>query len=482
VRSPHVSRAASAVFVLLAACATLPAASAASSPAAATARPITVYVAPAGSDTAAGTGSAPYATIQHAVDVLAAHPGGGTVVLDGGRYHQRVALHQVSDITVTAAPGQDAILDGSGLRVPDGRSAMVDVSGSTGVTVAGLEITGYRTSAIAGMPIGVYVHGGDTRITLTGLHVHDMGNDNETLGSMDMNAHGIAAYGDSPTRAISGLTIADNEVDHLRLGASESVVVNGNVEGWSITGNRIHDDDNIGIDAIGYEPTLPAPYRYTGLNRARDGVISGNTVVNIKSEGNPAYWSDGSWCNCADGIYVDGGTRITIAGNNTVRDDIGIEVAAENPKGAADHVTVTGNRISESRYVGIATGGYCDGGEDCGGVGTGRSYDNTFTGNTLRDNNTDDDGSPQFLIQYYEQDNRISGNTICATGDQNLLIGTVPRSGSGSGDIVEGNTYASASAAASAQWGWRAVTYTGFAAYRAATGLDAHSTYHAGAC
>jgi hypothetical protein len=471
--------------VLLAACAALPAASAAPAASSGTPssdRPATVYVAPAGSDTAPGTRAAPYATIQHAVDALAARPGGGTVVVDGGRYHQRVRLHQVSDITITAAPGQGAVLDGAGLQVPDGRSAMIDISGSTDVTVTGLEITGYRTSAIAGMPIGVYVHGGDTRITLSGLHVHDMGNFNPTLGSMDMNAHGIAAYGDSPTRAITGLSIADNEVDHLHLGASESVVVNGNVDGWRITGNRVHDDDNIGIDAIGYEPTLAAPYRYTDLNRARNGVISGNTVVNIKSEGNPAYWSDGSWCNCADGLYVDGGTHITISGNTTVRDDIGIEVAAENPKGAADHVTVAGNRISESRYVGIATGGYCDGGEDCGGVGTGRSFDNTFTGNTLRDDNTDNDGSPQFLIQYHEQDNRITGNTICATGDQNLLIGTVPRSSSGAGDVVDGNTYAAAADAASAQWGWHGTTYTGLAAYRAATGLDTHSGYHDGAC
>jgi hypothetical protein len=295
-----------------------------------------------------------------------------------------------------------------------------------------------------------------------------------------MNAHGIAAYGDSPTTAISGLTISDNEVDHLHLGASESVVVNGDVDGWAITGNRIHDDNNIGIDAIGYEPTLSPPYRYTDRNRARNGVISGNTVLEIKSEGNPAYWSDGAWCNCADGIYVDGGTHIAISGNTTANDDIGIEVAAENPEGAADHVTVADNRISESRYVGIATGGYCDGGADCGGVKTGRSFDNTFVGNVLRENNTDDDGSPQFLIQYYEHDNRITGNTICATGDETLLIGTVPRSVSGAGDVVSGNAYSAAADANSARWGWHGVTYTGFAAYRAATGLDTGSVYHDG--
>jgi hypothetical protein len=305
-----------------------------------------------------------------------------------------------------------------------------------------------------------------------------MGNDNGTLGSMAMNAHGIAAYGDSPTRSISALTITGNEVDHLKLGASESVVVNGNVDGWAITGNHVHDDNNIGIDAIGYEPTLPPAYRYTDLDRARNGVISANVVENIISAGNPAYWSPTGWCNCADGLYVDGGTHITIAGNTSRAADIGIEVAAENPRGAADHVTVHANTVTDSRYVGITTGGYCDGGQDCGAVQTGKSYANSFTGNLLRNNNTDHDGSPEFLIQYHESDNQITGNTICAAGPGILLLGTVARSTSGPGDTVDGNTYSAPTATtATAQWGWHGITYTGFSAYRAATGLDTHSSF-----
>jgi hypothetical protein len=437
----------------------------------------TVYVAPNGSDAAAGTLAAPFATIQHAIDAL---PGGGTVVVRGGSYAQRVSLHDVNGVTVTAAAGEHPVLDGSTLKVPAGRSAMVDIADSTSVTVHGLEITGYRTSDIAGMPIGIYVHGGDSGVTISADRVHDMGNDNGTLGSMAMNAHGIAAYGDNPARPISGLTIDGDEVDHLKLGASESVVVNGNVDGWRITGDHVHDDNNIGIDAIGFEPTLPGAYRYTDLNRARNGVISGNVVENIISAGNPAYWSATGWCNCADGVYVDGGTHIDIADNVTHADDIGIEVAAENARGAADHVTVEGNTVSDSRYVGITTGGYCDGGQDCGGVQTGRSFANTFTGNVLRNDNTDHDGSPEFLIQYHESGNRITGNTICAAGPGTLLIGTVARSTSGQGDVVDGNRYSAAAVGAdAARWGWRGRTYTGFGVYRAATGLDADSSFSA---
>ena len=438
-----------------------------------------LYVAPDGSDANTGTAGSPLATVQHAVTILR-RAGGGTVELRAGSYAQRVMLHGAAGITVTAAPGEHAVLDGSTLRPPTGRSAMVDIADSTDVTISGLDITGYRTTDITAMPIGVYIHGGDTGITVSGNRVHDLGNDNGTLGSMDMNAHGIAAYGDSVTTPISSLTISGNEVDHLRLGASESVVVNGDVDGWRITGNRIHDDDNIGIDAIGFEPTLPPAYRYSDLNRARDGLIAGNTVQNIISEGNPAYWSPTGWCNCADGVYVDGGTHIDIANNTVHAADIGIEVAAENPRGAADHVNVTGNSVRDSRYVGITTGGYCDGGKDCGGVKTGASFANTFTDNTLADDNTDHDGSPEFLIQYHESGDTITGNRICAAGPGILLIGTVPRSTSGAGDSVDGNSYSAAAATAgTAQWGWHAATYTGFDAYRAATGLDAHSVFTA---
>jgi hypothetical protein len=434
----------------------------------------TVYVAPGGSDSADGSRAHPFAGIQHAIAALG---DGGTVVLRGGSYAQRVNLAGVHDVAMLAESGEHPVLDGSSLKVPTGRSAMITIADSTGVTIRGLDITGYRTNDITAMPIGIYVHGGDTGIHIVDNHVHGLGNHNGTQGSMDMNAHGIAVYGDSAAQPVHDLTIESNEVDHLTLGASESVVVNGNVDGWRITGNRIHDDNNIGIDAIGYEQTISGKDRYTDINRARNGYIGFNDVERINSQGNPAYYSDGTYCNCADGVYVDGGTGIVIEHNVAVGNDIGIEVAAENPKGAADHVTVRDNRITGSWFVGITTGGYCDGGADCGGVGTGRSFDNVFTGNLLYDNNTDRDGSPEFLVQYHESDNTITGNTICAAGGGVLALGTVPRSDSGRGDVVDHNRYSAAGASpTAARWGWAGTTYVGWSTYRNATGLDAHST------
>ncbi|MFF1634139.1 hypothetical protein [Leifsonia sp. NPDC058248] len=435
----------------------------------------TLIVAVNGNDHAAGTVSAPLATLQEAVKRL---PAGGTVDIRGGRYYQKLDLTGVTGVTVEAYPHEHVILDGSRFKPADGRSAMVNISNSSQVTLTGLDITDYRSKELNAMPIGIYVHGAGDHLLISGNHVHDLGNDNQTLGSFDINAHGIAAYGDNAAHSITDLTISGNTVDHLSLGASESVVVNGNVDGWSISNNDIHDNNNIGIDAIGYEPTLSGANRYTDLNRARNGVISGNRVSYIRSQGNPAYWEDGTWCNCADGIYVDGGTHIAVRNNVVTGNDIGVEVAAENAPGSADFVEVRSNTITNSLYVGIATGGYCDGASDCGDVVTGRSHDNRFIGNTLRNNNKLNYDSPEILVQFYAYDNVFQSNTITATNDAGALLGTVDRADA---DKVSGhnrsdyNTFA-VSGTTKVAFGWLGQTYSSFKAYQKATGQDLHST------
>jgi hypothetical protein len=45
-----------------------------------------------------------------------------------------------------------------------------------------------------------------------------------------------------------------------RTGNSESLTINGNVTHFQVTNNLVHDNDNIGIDAIGFEGTGPVGY------------------------------------------------------------------------------------------------------------------------------------------------------------------------------------------------------------------------------
>jgi hypothetical protein len=432
----------------------------------------TLYVSPHGSDTARGTAHSPLRTPQLAVDRLGRS--GGTVWFAGGRYaRQRIVVTGRAHITLRAAPGATPVLDGAGLTPPDGRSGMLEIRDSSDIAVLGLTMTGYRTSALSAVPIGIYVTGAGHSIRLRGNHVHHLGNDNGTLGSFDMNAHGIAVYGTKPAESISDVSIDSNELDHLVLGASETLVLNGNVDGWSVTHNVIHDNNNIGIDAIGFEDTITGPARFTDVNRARHGLIAYNRVSRIISEGNPAYWEDGSWCNCADGIYVDGGGSITIAGNQVDASDIGIEVASEWKQGRTDAIRVSGNTVTRSRFTGLAVGGYDQ--------DRGEAYDITVTGNFLRGNNTLRDGSPELLLQYYVHDTTITHNTVISTnpGQAVLLQRVEPAGGAAKNArlVLDRNTYGGRVPAGQELYVWNGVERQGLAAYRAASGQDRHSTY-----
>ena len=435
------------------------------------AAPSVLYVSPTGSDSAAGTEAAPKRTPQAAVDALG--PDGGVVRLATGRYGSRVEIVDRSHVTVEPAPGAVPVLDGAGLTVPADRVGMVEVTDSSDVVVRGLEITGWRTTSVASVPVGILVTGGGAGVRLESNHVHHLGNDNGTRGSMEMNAHGIAVYGTDTSTPLSDVDIVGNEVDHVVLGASEAVVVNGNVDGWTVTGNHVHHADNIGIDAIGYEGTVPRSVRYTDVNRARNGVISDNLVTDIVTRGNPAYWDGDGWCNCAGGIYVDGGRSITISGNTITRADIGIEVAAEDHRGTTNDITVTGNTITESAWVGLAIGGYDS--------SRGSAHDVLVNENTLRGNNTLNDGSPEVLLQYKVHDTQIVDNSITSTHpDYAVLVSRVPRAGSAAENrnvVLDRNDYGAPVAASEAVFFWAAPEIVGFARWQTRSGQDRASTF-----
>lgn len=82
---------------------------------------------------------------------------------------------------------------------------------------------------------------------------------------------------------LEGIIIAGNKVHDCKLGSGESVVLNGNVENFKILNNLIHDNNNIGIDCIGFAGTAP------WNDQARSGLVSGNGVYKISSRGNSAY-------------------------------------------------------------------------------------------------------------------------------------------------------------------------------------------------
>jgi len=203
------------------------------------------------------------------------------------------------------------------------------------------------------------------------------------------------------------------------------MVLNGNVTDFTVSNNVVHDNNNIGIDFIGYEQGVcPDPAQ----NQARNGVCAGNTIYNITSVNNPAYGGDQS----ADGIYVDGGKDIVIEGNNVYLADIRIELASEGPNqvinGGPDPagseltsgVILRNNLIHDNYTVGLDIGGY-----DADRGGTDHC---TIVNNTFYNNDTLQWGQGEFQIQYYATNNVFKNNILYANEDAvfvNNLYGAV---------------------------------------------------------
>lgn len=409
----------------------------------------TYYVATTGSDHSDGSAVAPWRTVQHAVSTV---PAGATVQVAGGTYNELVTITRSGSaaagyITLMSAPGQTATIDGSGLGVPRGQQGLVTLMNVSYVRVMGLQLQNYTSNSSSLVPLGLYIQGTGDHIEILDNHIHDIATTVQTSAG---NAFGLAAYG-TATTPISNLIIDGNELDHLTTGYSESLTVNGNVQNWQVTNNSVHDNDNIGIVAIGFEGTAPS----LSVDQARNGWIAGNTVYNITSTTNPAYNYEPS----ADGIYVDGGTQITIEQNNVQAADLGIELASEHYGRETSYVTARNNLVMNSNVAGISIGGYASnrGGTDhC-----------VIINNTLFENDTLQSGGGEFQIQYHASNNLFANNILYANS-QGLLVNSFVSSNTPPA-LLENDLYFTSSGAAAAYWVWNARTDTGLGDFQQAS-------------
>jgi hypothetical protein len=344
------------------------------------------YVATTGNNSNPGTQAAPWRTIQYAADTARA---GSTVNVRGGIYEELLSINASGNatdgfITFRSYPGETAVLD-AGHFAPSGRQGVLTIHNQSYVRIEGFEIRNFRTAEHRLAPLGISVMGAGSHIELLKNNVHHIeqnfnGRDGPGHGA---NGFGIAVYGTDAKTPITDLIIDGNEVHHLKTGSSESLVVNGNVTNFRITHNAVHDNNNIGIDVIGFERTAPDP----AVDQARDGVVSGNLVYNITSRGNPAYQNEEN----SDGIYVDGGTRILIEQNVMHDVDFGIELASEHKDRATSYITARNNLIYHCHTAGISIGGYAP--------ERGHTDHSTVVNNTLYDNDTSGTGSGEFQMQ-----------------------------------------------------------------------------------
>jgi hypothetical protein len=416
----------------------------------------THYVSSAGLDSQDGSYLSPWRTIQHTANSV--NPG-DTVCVRGGTYNEIVSITRSGSATGGAIvfqnyPGEVPSIVGTNLGVPNGQWGLITLQNVSFVEVRGFEIGYFTTGSTSAVPIGIYVTGAGTDLRIVRNHIHDI---STTAAGCAANAFGLKVDGTSATASINQLTISRNELDHLVLGCSESLSLDGNVQNWSILDNTIHDSNNIGIGAIGFEGVSPDP----SYDRVRDGVISGNTVYAITSFGNPAYGNQYS----ADGIYIDGGTRITIERNLVHHVDLGIEIASEHAGHTSSYVLARSNIVYSSNSAGMSIGGY---------DGTRGGTDHcTLINNTLLHDDSAGTHSGEFQIQYHATNNVFENNIVYANS-QALLVNAF------TGDTttpanLDYNLYFADGGSGSATWVWNGVTYSGVAAYQSGSAQDANT-------
>jgi len=410
------------------------------------------YVSTTGKDTNPGTEALPWKTIQHAANTVIA---GDTVYVRAGTYHESVSMaHSGSaaagSIVFQSYPGELAIVDGTGVACcGDDILGLFNLVGSFSyIILEGFEIQNFTSNNVDNEPAGIHFDGSGTYLQVLNNTVHGI---TETAG-VNGNAHGIGFYGSSVT-PITNLTISGNDVYGMKTGNSETITLDGNVIGFTISGNIVHDNDNIGIDATGFYKTGP-----TGHDQASKGVISANTVYNITSIDNPAYSSYG-----ADGIYCDGCTQVLIERNLVYNCDLNIEAASENGGRDTSYVTVNNNLVYGANVAGISIGGYS--------ATVGGSDHIAIVNNTLFNNNVTDNGG-DFQIQFHATNNIFENNIVYA-GTQGVVLNGDEDS-TASPVTADYNIYYTA---VPPQWTYQNKDYYTLADYQKASGQDAHSHF-----
>ena len=316
----------------------------------------TYYVATNGTDRNDGLSiSHPFRTIQKAADAASS---GDRVFVRGGIYNEAVVIEgsgtKSAPILFQNYNGEDPVIDGTGINAEAG----VYLPGNDYVIFSGFTVCSF-TSYNEAVVIGIFVEGSGSGVEIRNCKVHEI-KTTYAGEETDRNAHGIAVYGtQNDSRApIDGIILSGNEVYNCQLGQSESVVLNGNVTNFQVLNNKIHDNDNIGIDFAGFEGTANDEEegdRTAMQDRARNGVCAENRIWNITCAKNPTYLGDGL---CADGLYADGGYNILLERNVINNCDIGIEAASEHYGCSAEKVIIRNNLIKNCSGVGgISFGG-----------------------------------------------------------------------------------------------------------------------------
>lgn len=357
-----------------------------------------------GSNSNAGTSTATaWKTIQYAMTHATA---GSTVYIRSGTYKETLTLNVSgaagNPITFTNYNGELVYIDGNNLAV-----TLLYISGKSNIAIIGLNFQ----NTLGNNSAGIIIEGSSSNITFRKNTITNIRwtASPTTIPNSNKNSNPFVVYGNNASQAITNLIIDSNEVYNNITGFSESMTLDGNVDGFSIAHNKVHDNTNIGILCAGNYKVSSTP----ATDHARNGVVQSNTTYNCTS----SYATSG-------GIYIDGGQNIIVERNKSYGNGYGIEIGCEEP-GITSFITVRDNILFDNQLAGIAIGGY-------NYPTTGEVLDCVIENNSFYKNDNTFSGSGEVMIS--KAGNCIFRNNIFYTNGQNIAV-------SSSYNGLQGNTF-----------------------------------------
>jgi len=400
------------------------------------------YVSPTGNNGNNGSLAFPWLTVQFGLNQLSAND---TLNVFSGVYHEKIAI-PINSICLRNYQNDTPVIDAIGII---NQNPIIAINNKSGITIDGLELrNNIQTDAQ-----GILIDGYGSANTIKNCKIHDIHFSSNVSDPVNAstNAQGIIVYGNNATTSIEQLKIVNNELYDCRLGYSEGIAVNGNVDGFEISGNRVYQLTNIGIDIIGHEGTCTNPLN----DQARNGLVKNNSIHDCLSP----YATSG-------GIYIDGGKSVVVENNTSYHNGYGIEVGCENVGKTTNDILIRNNVFYDNEVAALALGGF-----DYPN-GSGKVTNASFRNNTCFMNDYSNSGNGELYLSYSE--NSIIENNILYLSTQNNLA----YSEFGQPSILfDYNLIYSNGGENNMTIDWNGNAFNSFATFQSGTGLNSHTAF-----
>ncbi len=320
-----------------------------------------------------------FKTIQKAAFTAQA---GSTIYIKAGVYNENLIIN----VSGTAANpilfrnyNSDLVyIDGTGTSTANG-TAMLQINGASHLEFRNLTIRNLLCQDANGILVFTNPIDGTTDLKFINITIHDIKWTQlaSTIPTINDNAHPFLVFGSGNTQgsAITNILVDSCNIHNNVTGFSENLTHSGNVDGFIVQNNLVHDNNNIGIECEGNYGSSPIP----ALDHARNGLVKNNKCYN----NNSPYSSSA-------GIYIDGGWDIVVEQNESFNNTYGVEIGCEE-NGTTKNILVKNNILYNNREAGVYLGGY-----DINT--TGQVLNSIIRNNTLLKNSTDAGGLGEIEI------------------------------------------------------------------------------------